>query len=118
MKDGTEAKTANDRQQWIAKQIESLLDRFYKDKKAYSKGQFHKNEVFFRTDYALVVLNEKNDVLISFADHTRPCYAAFFTLLMDEIEDTNLLICEDYETDQYGSMVFNEIDGTSTGAII
>lgn len=118
MMNGKEAQTAENRQQRIANQIESLLDRFYKDEKAYSKGQFHKNEVFFRTDYALVVLNKNNDVLISFADHTRPSYAALLTLLMDEIEDTNLLICEDYETDQYGSMVFNEIDGSSTGAII
>ena len=118
MKNGAAATRAGDRQKRIAKQIEAVLDRFYKDKKAYSKGQFHENEFFFRTDYALVVLNKNSDVLISFADHTRPSYAALLTLLVDEIEDINLLICEDYETDQYGSMVCNEIDGTSTGAII
>ena len=53
MKNGTVATTAEDKQQQIAKQIESLLDRFYKDKKAYSKGQFHENEVFFITNCSL-----------------------------------------------------------------
>lgn len=118
MENGAAATITGDRQQRIAKQIEAVLDRFYKDKKTYSKGQFHGNEFFFRTDYALLVLNKNNDVLISFADHTRPSNAALLTLLVDEIEDTNLLICADYETDRYGSMVCNEIDGSSTGAII
>ena len=65
-----------------------------------------------------MVLNRDSEILISFADHTRPSYAALFTLLMDEIQDVNLLICDDYETDQNGSMVYNEVDGRSTAAVI
>ena len=118
MKNGRVITTAPNKQQKIADQIENVFERFYKDQTAYSQGQFHNHEFFFRTDYALVVLNKDNDVLISFADHTRPSYAALLTLLLDEIEGTNLMICEDYETDQYGSMVCNEFDGTSTAAII
>ena len=109
---------ALNKQQRIANQIENVFERFYQDQTSYSKGQYHKNEFFFRTDYALVVLNKDNDVLISFADHTRPSYAALLTLLLDEIEGPDLMVCEDYETDQYGSMVCNEIDGASTAAII
>ena len=118
MKIGIGMTVAPNKQQKIANQIENVFERFYKDQTAYSNGQFHKNEFFFRSDYALVVLNEDNDVLISFADHTRPSYAALLTLLLDEIEGTNLMICEDYETDQYGSMVCDEIDGMSTADII
>jgi hypothetical protein len=106
------------KKQEIANQIEAVLERVYKDEDAYSKGQFYEEEFFFRTDYALVVLNRDNEILISFADHTRPSYAALFTLLMDEIKDVNLLICDDYETDRHGSMVYNEVDGQSTAAVI
>ena len=102
----------------IAQRIEEVFDGFYKEKTAYSKGQFYNDEFFLRTDYALVVLNKNNDILVSFADHTRPSYAALFTMLLDEIEDTNLFICEDYETDQHGSMVCDDTDRRSTAAII
>jgi len=101
-----------------AQKIEEVFDGFYKEKSAYSKGQFYKDEFFLRTDNALVVLNKNNDILVSFADHTRPSYAALFTMLLDEIEDTNLFICEDYETDKHGSMIINETDRKSTAAII
>jgi hypothetical protein len=102
----------------VAQKIEEVFDEFYQDKSAYSKGQFYKNEFFLRTDHALVVLNKNNDILVSFADHTRPSYAALFTMLLDEIEDANLFICEDYRTDRHGSMIINEADGKSTAAII
>jgi hypothetical protein len=102
----------------MAREIETVFERFYKGKTAYSQGQFYKNEFYLRTDYALIVLSSKNDILVSFADHTRPSYAALFTLLLDDIEDTNLFICEDYGTDQHGSMVLNEVDGISTGVVI
>jgi hypothetical protein len=55
-----------------------------------------------------VVLNRNNDILVSFADDTPPSYAAIFALLLDQIDNTNLLICEDYETDEDGSMVCNK----------
>ena len=118
MKNGKKSSAATDKKRDIAKQIEAVLEKVYKDEDAYSKGQFYKDEFFFRTDYALVVLNSDNEILISFADHTRPSYASLFTLLMDEIKDTNLLICDDYETDRHGSMVYNEVDGRSTAAVI
>ena len=118
MKNGKKSSAATDQNRDIAKQIEAVLEKVYKDEDAYSKGQYYKDEFFFRTDYALVVLNRDSDILISFADHTRPSYAALFTLLMDEIRDTNLLICDDYETDRHGSMVYNEVDGRSTAAVI
>ena len=101
-----------------AQRIEEVFDGFYKEKSAYSKGQFYNDEFFLRTDYALVVLNKNDDILVSFADRTRPSYAALFTMLLDEIEDTNLLICEDYETDEYGSMVCDDTDHKSTASII
>jgi hypothetical protein len=102
----------------MAREIEAVFERFYKGTTAYSQGQFYKTEFYLRTDYALVVLSSKNDILVSFADHTRPSYAALFTLLLDDIEDTNLFICEDYGTDKHGSMVLDEVDGISTGVVI
>ncbi|UCF57892.1 MAG: hypothetical protein JSW15_05440 [Deltaproteobacteria bacterium] len=118
MEENIEAAEVSKEQTRIANEIEAVFERFYKGKKAYSKGQFYKNEFYLRTDYALVVLNKKKDILVSFADHTRPSYAALFTLLLDDIQDTNLFISEDYKTDQQGSMVFDETEGLSTGAII
>ena len=118
MENGKKSTAEGDKKQSIAKQIEAVLEKVYNDEDAYSRGQFYEDEFFFRTDYALVVLNRDNEILISFADHTRPSYAALFTLLIDEIKDTNLLICNDYETDRHGSMVYNEVDGKSTAAVI
>jgi hypothetical protein len=118
MEENIEAAEASKEQTRIANEIEAVFERFYKGKTAYSKAQFYKNEFYLRTDYALVVLNKKKDILVSFADHTRPSYAALFTLLLDDIQDTNLFISEDYKTDQQGSMVFDETEGLSTGAII
>ena len=37
---------------------------------------------------------------------------------MHTIFTTNLFICEDYKTDGEGCMVCDEVDGSSTGAII
>ncbi len=111
------AKVSQERKN-MAKEIEAVFERFYKGETAYTQGQFYKNEFYLRTDYALVVLSKKNDILVSFADHTRPSYAALFTLLLDEIQDTNLFICEDYKTDKHGSMVLDEVDGMSTGVVI
>ena len=118
MNGNIETVEASEKERQIIRDIEAVFERFYKGKKAYSKGQFYKGEFYLRTDYALVVLNKKRDILVSFADHTRPSYAALFTLLLDDIENTNLFICEDYRTDQQGSMVLDETDGGSTSAII
>ena len=102
----------------IAQQIESIFERLHAGEKAYSKGEFYKGEFFIRSDYALVVLNEKNEILISFADHTRPSYSALYALLLDEIEGAPLIICQDYNTDRNGSMIIDEMDFSSTGSII
>ena len=118
MGENVETVEASEEAKRIMKDIEAVFERFYKGKKAYSKGQFYNNEFYLRTDYALVVLTKKKDILVSFADHTRPSYAALFTLLLDDIEGTNLFICEDYKTDQQGSMVLGEADAWSTSAII
>ena len=93
MEKGNKASSTTDKNKNrdIAKQIEGVLEKVYKDEDAYSRGQYYKDEFFFRTDYALVVLNRDGEILISFADHTRPSYAALFTLLMDEIKDTESL---------------------------
>jgi hypothetical protein len=108
----------NEEQDRIAQEIEGVFETFYRGKSVYSQGQFYGGEFFLRSEYALVVLNKSNDILVSFADHTRPSYAALFTLLLDDIEGTNLFICEDYKTDTEGCMVCDEVDGSSTGAII
>ena len=118
MNGNVETVEVSEKERQIVKDIEAVFERFYKGKKAYSKGQFYKGEFYLRTDYALVVLSKKRDILVSFADHTRPSYAALFTLLLDDIENTNLFICEDYKTDQQGSMVLDKTDGGSTSAII
>jgi hypothetical protein len=102
----------------IAKEIEAVFEKFYAGEAAYSKGQFYREEFFLRTDYLLVVVDRKRNILVSFADHTRPSYAALFSFMLEDIKGTNLYICEDYKTDEEGSMVFDELDGSSTAAII
>ena len=105
-------------QKRIAKEIESVFERLHDKKNAYSKGEFYDGEFFLRSDLALVVLNKNNEILISFADHTRPSYAALYGLLLDEIDDAPLLICNDYNTDKNGSMIIEEEDFSSTGNMI
>ncbi|MCD6296109.1 MAG: hypothetical protein J7M30_03025 [Deltaproteobacteria bacterium] len=100
----------------IAKEIEAAFEKLHGS--VYSKGQFYENEFFIRSDYALVVLNRDDEILISFADHTRPSYAAFYALVLDGIEDTDIFICEDYKTDENGSMIIAEENRSSTGAVI
>lgn len=63
-------------------------------------------------------MNTEGQILVSFADHTRPSYAAYYALVLDDIEDTDLFICEDYKTDENGSMILAESSRQSTGAII
>jgi hypothetical protein len=106
------------RQKDIASKIESVFERLHDGKSAYSKGEFFNDEFFIRSDYALVVLNKNNEMLLSFADHTRPSYAALYALLLDEIEDAPLFICQDYKTDPNGSMIIEEANFSSTGSII
>jgi hypothetical protein len=118
MENHRETTTLSEEQQRIAQEIENVFETFYRGKSVYSQGQFYDGEFFLRSEYALVVLNQSQDILVSFADHTRPSYAALFTLLLDDIEGTNLFICEDYKTDGEGCMVCDEVDGSSTGAII
>ncbi len=108
----------NEEQERTAKEIEAVFERFYKEKKAYSKGQFYKNEFFLRNDYALLVLKNDHDIFISFSNRTPPSYAALFTLLLDGIHGSNLFICEDYTTDDTGSMLCDEEDGSTTAAVI
>jgi hypothetical protein len=107
-----------DRKQEIAGKIEAVFERLHDGKNAYSRGDFYKDEFFIRSDYALVVLNRNGEVLLSFADHTRPSYAALYALLLDEIEDAPLFICHDYRTDENGSMLVEEDNFNSTGRII
>lgn len=102
----------------IAKEIEAVFEKFYAGKAAYSKGQFYRGEFYLRTDYLLAVVDRKKNILVSFADHTRPSYAALFSFMLEDIKGTNLCICQDYKTDEEGSMVFDELDGSSTAAII
>jgi hypothetical protein len=102
----------------IAKKIESVFERLHDGKSAYSKGEFYKDEFFIRSDYALVILNQNNEMLLSFADHTRPSYAALYSLLLEEIEDAPLFICQDYKTDKNGSMIIEEDDYNTTGNMI
>jgi len=107
-----------DRKKEIARKIESVFERLHDGKSAYSRGEFYKDEFFIRSDYALVVLNRNNEMLLSFADHTRPSYAALYSLLLDEIEETSLFICQDYKTDSSGSMIIDEDHFNSTARII
>ena len=115
---GTVSPTITKEQKRIAKEIEAVFEKFFGGKTAYSRGQFYKDDFFLRTDYALVVLNKNNEILVSFADHTRPSYAALFAFMLEGIEGASLFICEDYKTDQDGSMVCDEEDGSTTAAII
>jgi len=107
-----------ERKKEIARKIESVFERLHDGKSAYSRGEFYKDEFFIRSDYALVVLNRNNEILLSFADHTRPSYAALYALLLDEIKEASLFICQDYKTDSYGSMVIDEDHFNSTARII
>ena len=107
-----------DRKKEIAGKIELVFERLHDGKSAYSKGEFYKEEFFIRSDYALVILNRNNEMLLSFADHTRPSYAALYALLLDEIEDAPLFICQDYKTDVNGSMIIDENHFNSTARII
>ena len=118
IKESADSSTITMEQKRIAKEIEAVFERFYGGKIAYSRGQFYKDDFFLRTDYALVLLNKNNEILVSFADHTRPSYAALFAFMLEGIEGANLFICEDYKTDEDGSMVCDEEDGSTTGAII
>ena len=102
----------------ISIEIESIFERLHHGKSAYSKGEFYNDEFFIRSDYALVVVNNNNEILISFADHTRPSYAALYALLLSEIKETSLSICHDYRTDKRGSMIIDEEDFSSTADII
>jgi hypothetical protein len=106
------------RKKEIAGKIEAVFERLHDGKSAYSKGEFFKEEFFIRSDYALVVLNINNEMLLCFADHTRPSYAALYALLLDEIEEAPLFICHDYKTDENGSMIIEEENFNSTGSII
>jgi hypothetical protein len=100
----------------IAEDIEAVFERLHGS--AYSKGHFYEDEFFIRSEYALVVLNKENEIMVSFADHTRPSYSALYALLLDDIDDADLFICEDYRTDKDGSMIIDEVDGQSTGGVI
>jgi hypothetical protein len=108
--------TTEKRQKEIATKIEAVFERLHGS--AYSKGHFYENDFFIRSDFALVVLNRDDEILMSFADHTRPSYAALYALLLAEIEGTDLIICQDYKTDKDGSMIIDEVAGKSTGSII
>jgi len=118
IKDSADSSGFTKEQKRIAKDIESVFEKFYGGKTVYSSGQFYKDDFFLRTDYALVTLNKNNEILVSFADHTRPSYAALFAFMLEGIEGANLFICEDYKTDEDGSMVCDEEDGSTTAAII
>jgi hypothetical protein len=106
------------RQKEITSKIEAAFERLHDGKSAYSKGEFYNDEFFIRSDYALVVLNRNNEMLLSFADHTRPSYAALYALLLDEIEEAPLFICQDYKTDPNGSMIIEDENFNSTGSFI
>ena len=102
----------------IAQEIESVFAKLQHGEKSYSKGEFYKEYFFIRSDLALVILNKKNEILISFADHTPPSNAALYSLLLDDIESTSLCICKDYKTDGKGSMIMNEGDLSNTSEVI
>jgi hypothetical protein len=105
-------------QKRISEEIESVFKKFHPGESAYSVGQFHKDEFFLRTEYALVVLTRNNEVHVSFSERTRPSFAALISLLLEEIKGAQLIVCEDYPTDEHGSMIIDETDGSSTGMII
>jgi hypothetical protein len=118
IKEDPDSPSITKEQKRIAREIEAVFEKFYGGKTAYSRGQFYKDDFFLRTDYALVLLNKNNEIMVSFADHTRPSYAALFAFMLEGIEGANLFICEDYRTDEGGSMVCDEEDGSTTAAII
>jgi hypothetical protein len=118
IKESTDSPSVSKEQKRVAREIEAIFEKFYGGKTAYSRGQFYKDDFFLRTDYAMVVLNKNNEILVSFADHTRPSYAALFAFMLEGIEGADLFICEDYRTDEDGSMVCDEEDGSTTAAII
>jgi hypothetical protein len=118
MDDTSEPTKVSKEQKKIADEIESLFKKFYAGESAYSIGQFYNEEFFLRTEYALVVLTTKNEIRVSFSDRTRPSFAALISLLLEEIKGTNLIVCEDYATDEYGSMICDETNGSSTGVIV
>jgi hypothetical protein len=118
IKESTDSPSVSKEQKRVAREIEAIFEKFYGGKTAYSRGQFYEDDFFLRTDYAMVVLNKNNEILVSFADHTRPSYAALFAFMLEGIEGADLFICEDYRTDEDGSMVCDEEDGSTTAAII
>jgi hypothetical protein len=118
IKESTDSPAITKEQKRIAGEIEAVFEKFYGGKTAYSRGQFYIDDFFLRTDYALVVLNKNDEILVSFADHTRPSYAALFAFMLEGIEGASLFICEDYRTAEDGSMVCDEEDGSTTAAII
>ncbi len=118
IKESTDSPSVSKEQKRVAGEIEAIFEKFYGGKTAYSRGQFYNDDFFLRTDYAMVVLNKNNEILVSFADHTRPSYAALFAFMLEGIEGADLFICEDYRTDEDGSMVCDEEDGSTTAAII
>jgi hypothetical protein len=70
----------------ITKDIEAVFEKFYAGKAAYSKGQHYKGEFYLRTDYLLLVVDRSNNILVSFADHTRPSYAALFSFIIRRLK--------------------------------
>jgi hypothetical protein len=118
MEDTAESTRVSKERKKIAEEIESLFKKLYAGQSAYSIGQFHKEEFFLRTEYALVVLAKDNTIRISFSDRTKPSFAALISLLLEEIKGTDLIVCEDYATDEYGSMICDETNGSSTGVIV
>jgi hypothetical protein len=118
MEDASESTRISKERKKIAEEIESLFKKLCAGESAYSIGQFHKEEYFLRTEYALVVLTKNNEIRVSFSDRTQPSFAALISLLLEEIKGTNLIICEDYATDEHGSMICDETNGSSTGVIV
>jgi len=117
--DGSSGSTkVSKEQKRITEEIEALFKKFHPGESAYSVGQFHKEEFFLRTEYALVVLTKNNELRLAFSEGTRPSFAALISLLIEEIKGVNLVVCEDYPTDEHGSMIIDETEGSSTGVII
>ena len=78
-------------QKQTAQKIEGVFETFYKGKSAYSTGEFYQNEFFLRTDYALVVLSNNDEILVSFADHTK-----YGSMVCDEeVGSTGQIIWDD-----------------------
>jgi hypothetical protein len=105
-------------QKRIAREIEAVFEKLQAEKGVYSKGEFFQDHFFIRSDLALVVLNKDNEIRVSFAEHTLPSHAALYALLLDDIESSALCICENYKTDNGGSMITDEEDLNTTQKII